>query len=98
MSEFALHGIVVTVICIYDFKEKIAKILTLIKIACRKKEKKSSEITTTRVTTSAQSVQREHTNIKNKIIDMPELRGAASTSILSHGILPRQEAQNDLKH
>ena len=72
MSGFALHGIVVTVICIYYFKEKIAKILTLIQTACRKKEKESSEITTTRVTTSAESVQREHPNIKNEIIDMPE--------------------------
>ena len=39
MSGFALHGIVVTVICIYCFKEKIAKTLTLIKTACRKKNK-----------------------------------------------------------
>ena len=95
MSGFALHKIVVELICIYCFKEKIAKILTLIKTACRKKEKKSSEITTTRVTTSVQSVQREHPNIKNELIDIPELRGAASTLIISPGIIPRQEAQVD---
>ena len=48
-----------------------------------------------RVTTPAQSVQCEHLNIKNEIIDTPELRGAASTSIRSPGILPRQKAQVD---
>ena len=95
MSGFALHGIVVTVICIYCFKEKIVKSLTRIKTACRRKQKKASDITTTRVTTTAQSVQCEHPNTSKEIINMPELQRAASTLTLSPGILPRQEAQVD---